>query len=104
MEKGGGKRTQVGKGSKVRKKERRTTREEVWKMECRGKERRELVRRKEEGGGMKTENEENLEKVRKEGVRMRGQGEGGRKEGNKERGGMEDVYISSVSLLLIFLL
>lgn len=28
---------------------------------------------------MKTENEENLEKVRKEGVRMRGQGEGGRK-------------------------
>lgn len=38
-----------------------------------------MVRRKEEGGGMKTENEENLEKVRKEGVRMRGQGEGGRK-------------------------
>lgn len=53
---------------------------------------------------MKTENEENFEKVRKEGVRMRGQGEGGRKEGNKKRGGMEDVYISSVSLLLIFLL
>lgn len=34
---------------------------------------------------MKTENEENLEKVRKEGVRMRGQGEGGRKEGKEIR-------------------
>lgn len=53
---------------------------------------------------MKTENEENFEKVRKEGVRMRGQGEGGRKEGNKERGGMEDVYSSSVPLLLLIFL